>query len=243
MTVQLGYSNGNQFEQQIPVGASNQFTPGQADRGQPTKFFTGLNKGVFTVSLASNTDSFNWVVNENSVKIDDTLPTCEDGCSDTPTGSVTADLDAVAQQLSDLMTRAANILASAKATSGTDVVTSRAEASRSKRNKTDADRAKKKAKEYTAQAKEITIQFPSVIKTCPEAPAYCETVDRQDSIDALTVLYANQVNSIKRTIARSYFRNTGSTKRGDSLVKQAKQLQQQGLASLAQLPRFETQCK
>ncbi|MEY4700168.1 MAG: hypothetical protein RL326_355, partial [Pseudomonadota bacterium] len=36
---------------------------------------------------------------------------------------------------------------------------------------------------------------------------------------------------------------TGKTSRSDSLVKQAKDLEQQGLAALAKLPRFETQCK
>jgi hypothetical protein len=72
---------------------------------------------------------------------------------------------------------------------------------------------------------------------------YCETVDRQYEIESLKGLYANQRNSTQRTIARSYFRNTGKTSRSDSLVKQAKDLEQQGLAALAKLPRFETQCK
>jgi hypothetical protein len=237
LTVRLGYVNGNSFEQQIPVGPSNGFTPGAVDRGQPNKFFAGTNKSVFQVSLASTTDSVTWVVNGSSIKIDNSLPVCDGECVDTPTGNVTAQLDAIAQQLSDVMTRAANVLASAKATNGKNV------SAAVKRNRTDAERAKKKADDYSALAKTLTIQFPQVIKTCPQAPAYCETVDRQYAIESLKGLYANQRNSTQRTIARAYFRNTGKTSRSDSLVKQAKDLEQQGLAALAQLPRFATECK
>ena len=237
ITVRLGYINGNGFEQQVAVGPSNGFTPGAVDRGQPNKFFAGTNKSVFQVPLVSATDSLTWAVNGTSVKIDNTLPVCDGECVDTPTGSITGELDSVAQQLSDLMTRAANILASAKVTSGKNV------SAAATRNRTDAERAKKKAQDYSAQAKSLTIQFPQVIKTCPQAPAYCETVDRQYAIESLKGLYANQRNSIQRTIARAYFRNTGATSRTDSLVKQAKALEQQGLAALAQLPRFDTQCK
>ncbi len=237
MNVRLGYVNSNAFELQVPVGALNKFSPGAADRGQPNKFFAGTNKSVFLVPLASNTDSLTWNVNGASIKIDTSLPVCEGECADTPTGSVTAQLDAIAQKLSDLMTRAASILASSKATSGKGTV------AKASRDRTDAERAKKKADEYTTLAKSLTIQIPQVIKTCPQAPQYCETVDRQYAIESLKGLYANQRNSIQRTIARAYFRNTGVTKRGDSLVKQAKDLEQQGLAALAKVPRFETQCK
>jgi hypothetical protein len=237
LVAQLGYVNGNSFEQQIPVGVSNGFLPSPADRGQPTKFFAGTNKSVFQVPLASTSDSVTWVLNGVSVKIDGNLPVCEGGCVDTPTGNVTAELDAIAQDLSNVMTRAANILASAKVTSGKDV------SAQTKRNRKDAERAKKKAQDYEALAKTLTIRFPQVVKTCPQAPVYCETVDRQYEIESLKGLYANQRNSTQRTIARAYFRNTGKTSRSDSLVKQAKDLEQQGLAALAKLPRFETQCK
>lgn len=237
LTARLGYVNSNSFELQVPVGELNKFTPGAADRGQPNKFFPGTNKSAFQVGMSGNTDSLSWVVNGASIKIDGSLPVCEGECADTATGNVTGQLDQIAQQLSDVMTRAANVLASAKASSSKDGATKAA------RSRTDAERAKKKAADYEAFAKTLTIQFPQVVKTCPQAPQYCETVDRQYAIETLKGLYANQRNSIQRTIARAYFRNTGSTKRGDSLVKQAKDLEQQGLAALAKLPRFETQCK
>lgn len=237
MNVRLGYVNSNAFELQVPVGTLNKFSPGAADRGQPNKFFSGTNKSVFQVPLASNTDSLTWTVNGSSVKVDTSVPVCEGECADTPTGSVTVQLDAIAQKLSDLMTRAANVLASAKATSAKGGTAKEA------RNRTDAERAKKKAADYTTLAKSLTIQIPQVIKTCPQAPQYCETIDRQYAIESLKGLYANQRNSIQRTIARANFRNNGTTGRGDAFVKQAKDLEQEGLAALAKVPRFETQCK
>ena len=46
-----GYDNPNEFEISIPVGSLNAFTPGNVDRGQPTSFLAGLNKGAFAVKF------------------------------------------------------------------------------------------------------------------------------------------------------------------------------------------------
>ena len=43
----------------------------------------------------------------------------------------------------------------------------------------DAQRARKKAAEYERIAKALTIQFPAMVKTGPEAPQFCATIDRQ----------------------------------------------------------------
>jgi hypothetical protein len=233
----LGYVNNNAFEVRFPGGPLNRFAPGVSDRGQPNRFLPGVNKAAFEVAMGSNTDSFTWVVNDSSIKIDGSLPVCEGECSSTKTGEVIGQLDQVAQQLSALMLRSADILASAKVTSGQD------SKKRGAANLRDAQSAKKKAVEYQRQAKALTIQFPQVIRTCPFAPQSCLTVDRQDTLEALKGLYANQRNSIKRTIARVNFRNTGATKREDPIVKQAKALEQLGLQGLAKLPRFETRCE
>jgi hypothetical protein len=233
MKVRMGYNNPNTFNQQFAVGALNQFTSGKSDRGQPSQFFPGLNKSVFEVVLANEAEVTSWSVNGSSAGIAASLPTCAGQCSDTPTGTITGNLDEIARALSQVMNRAAELLASSKARS-------RAEA---KRNRNDAERSKRKAVEYETLANTLTIQFPAVVKTCPQAPPYCVTVDRQGTIDALRGLYANQRNSTIRTVARSYWRNINKTKRNDSLVRQAKSLEQQGLAELAKLPRFAVECK
>lgn len=234
MRVTLGYNNPNAFEQKIPIGALNRFSGTSADRGQPNVFFAGLNKSVFEVALTQPDETLVWELNGVVSSVSSATDTCDGGCSSTPTGTVTGNLDKVAGDLSTLMNRAADLLVS--------VTTKKTDGQRS-RDQRDADRAKRKAAQYQTLAKTLSIQFPEVVKTCPEAPAYCVTVDRQGTIDALRGLYANQRNSVMRIVARTFWRQTSSTKRDDGLVKQAKTLEQQGLTELGKLPRFETQCK
>jgi hypothetical protein len=233
MKVRMGYNNPNAFAQQFTVGALNQFTSGKSDRGQPNQFFPGLNKSAFEVVLASETEVTSWSVNGSAAGITDSLPTCDGQCSDTPTGTITGNLDRIAGELSDVMNRAADLLASSKTRTSAE----------KRRNRTDAERSRRKANEYELLANTLTIQFPAVAKTCPQAPPYCVTVDRQGTIEALRGLYANQRNSTMRTVARSYWRNSSKTRRNDSLVRQAKALEQDGLGELAKLPRFAVECK
>jgi hypothetical protein len=234
MKVRMGYSNPNSFEQQFAIGAANKFSPGANDRGQPTRFFAGLNKSAFEVTLASDAESLVWSVNGSNVAINSALAACSGSCVDTATGAINGNLDKIALDLSDTMDRSAELLASARAG------LTRAQIAR---NRNDAARSKRKAEDYRIQANSLVIQFPAVTKTCPEAPPFCVTVDRFGTIEALKGLYANQRNSVKRTVARAYWRNTSATNRRDSLVRRAKELEQQGLAELAKLPRFAVECK
>ncbi|MFO0415748.1 MAG: hypothetical protein ACK5Y6_00530 [Pseudomonadota bacterium] len=234
MKVRMGYNNPNGFEQEFAIGALNQFTSGKADRGQPTKFFAGLNKSAFEIALEKETENVTWALNGARITTSTTLPTCVGMSIDVPTGTIGGNLNSVALQLSQVMNRAAAALASAKATK-----TAREQA----RDDRDKRRVQAKASGYESLANSLTIQIPAVTKTCPEAPQFCVTVDRQSTIDALRGLYANQRNSIMRTMARLSFRNSGVTTRDDGLVKQGKALEAQGVAELAKLPRFETVCK
>jgi hypothetical protein len=233
MKVRMGYSNPNAFVQQFAVGALNRFTAGTTDRGQPNQFFAGLNKSVFEVSLANDSELTSWFVNGTSAAISPNLPTCDGFCTDTPTGAVTGNLDRIAGELSGVMNRAADLLASSK-------TCARATA---RRNRRDAENARRKADEYQVLANTLTIQFPAVVKTCPQAPPLCVSADRTSVIEGLKGLYANQRNTTTRAVARSYFCNTSRTKRNDSLVRQAKALEQEGLSELQKLPRIIVECK
>ncbi|MFO0415747.1 MAG: hypothetical protein ACK5Y6_00525, partial [Pseudomonadota bacterium] len=232
--VRMGYNNPNHFEQQYVVGQANKFSPGAIDRGQPTRFFAGLNRSAFEVTLASEKEDLTWSINGSTGAINSALVACAGACTDTPTGTINGNLNQVALDLSETMNRAAELLASARAG------LSRAQI---ERNRNDAERSKVKAEQYQVEANSLVIQFPAVTKTCPEAPAFCVTVDRFGVIEALKGLYARQRNSVKRTVARAYWRNTSRTNRRDALVRQAKALEQQGLAELAKLPRFAVECK
>lgn len=54
-TLSWGYFNRNYEEQpDIPIGPDNQFSPGPADRGQPTHFLTRRHTGIFTTVVPAD---------------------------------------------------------------------------------------------------------------------------------------------------------------------------------------------
>lgn len=163
------------------------------------------------------------------MRLDSTIPDCAGQCTEVSSAEITGELDAIAEQLSQLVVKAADVLKSSTV--------------RRKRDRNDVERAKRKAAQYEAAVKELTIQIPDVTKTCPEAPQLCVTVDRGSVIERLKGLYAVQRNSVRRLITRAYWRNTGRTRRNDRLVRQALALEKDGLAALAELPRFAEDCE
>lgn len=223
--VKSGWNNPNPFTLYFPVGTLNNFAPGKEDVGQPVEFYSGNVPGAFDVTLARNESSTAWSLNGTQVSSKGS-PVCSGECLDTPTGAITGELNEIAQQLADLTRKAAKNLEAAASDEAVD-----------------AERARQSAAEYEQEAMTLTLEFPAVIKNCPEAPLFCETVDRGQTIEALKGLYAQERNTVKRVQSRAYFRKTGKTNRNDALIKKAIALEQQGLAELAKLPRFATECK
>ena len=244
-----GYQNLNNFEVKIPIGALNNFSPGNQNQGQPEKFLSGLNKGAFNINLPDTSTVLMWTLNGLQAVASTALPICSGECVDTPVGSITEQIDQLAVQIAALTKQAAAILSSAEATvAKTSKVSSKKKTRTQARiaasaDRVDAERATAKANGYVTQSQELTIQIPDVVKNCPEAPQLCQTVDNGPTIDALRNLFAQARNTAQRTIARAYFRNTGATTRKDSLVAQAKSLESQGLAQLDQIPRTSTECQ
>ena len=244
-----GYQNLNNFEVKIPIGGLNNFSPGNQNQGQPEKFLSGLNKGAFNINLPDTSTVLMWTLNGLQAVASTALPICSGECVDTPVGSITEEIDQLAVQIADITKQAAAILSSAEATvAKTSKVSSKKRTRTQVRiaasaNRVDAERATAKANGYVTQSQELTIQIPDVVKNCPEAPQFCQTVDNGPTIDALRNLFAQARNTAQRTIARAYFRNTGATNRKDKLVAQAKSLEKQGLAQLDQIPRTSTECQ
>ena len=244
-----GYQNLNNFEVKIPIGGLNNFSPGNQNQGQPVKFLSGMNKGAFNINLTDTSTVLMWTLNGLQAVASTALPICSGECVDTPVGSITEEIDQLAVQIADITKQAAAILSSAEATvAKTSKVSSQKRIRTQARiaasaDRVDAERATAKANGYVTQSQELTIQIPDVIKNCPEAPQFCQTVDNGPTIDALRNLFAQARNTAQRTIARAYFRNTGATNRKDSLVAQAKSLESQGLAQLDQIPRTSTECQ
>ena len=217
----MGYSNPNDIEIQIPVGALNKFTPGNADRSQPTKFFKGLNNGAFALSF---TTALEWKLPGKTAAISPATTVCV--CPSADGKVLRAELDKISEDLSKLATKAVAILQSAKDSSA----------------KKDAIRAKKRSTDNFTAQKTLTAKIPDLVKSCPTSPVGCSTVDNGPIIEGLRAQYAESLGIVKRTMARAYFLKTGDTSGNDALVKRAKEQQTKGLVALAKLPRFRTAC-
>lgn len=244
-----GYTNANPFDVTLSFGPLNFFSPGSSDQGQPSRFKSGLNKASFSVIMTNPATQLVWDLNGRKASASNALPVCDGECIDTAIGEVRGEIDDLALQIAQLTIDAANVLAAAAgenasgSAAGSTRVSKRRRAAQIAAAAVDAERAKAKALSYLQQSNSLTIQFPDVIKNCPEAPQYCETVDRGPTIDQLRALFVVARNQAQRTIARAYYRQTGATNRKDQLVAQAKALEAQGIADLNQLPRTETVCK
>jgi hypothetical protein len=73
ITMYFGYINRNYVEElAIPVGAENSFSPGPADRGQPTWFYTRIHRQIFSVKLPATwnrAQPLTWTVTANGVTL------------------------------------------------------------------------------------------------------------------------------------------------------------------------------
>ena len=70
-----GYQNDNGFAVTIPIGADNQFTPGQDDRGQPDVFQPGRVVGLFQTPFGGNS-TLTWKLAGQTVTADRSSPRC-----------------------------------------------------------------------------------------------------------------------------------------------------------------------
>lgn len=69
VSMYFGYINRNYAQElAVPVGSSNSFSPGAADRGQPTLFYTRIHRQLFGVKFPGNwgkTQELTWAVTAN----------------------------------------------------------------------------------------------------------------------------------------------------------------------------------
>lgn len=236
LKVTYSYRNLNDFTVTVPLGSLNFFSPSPADRGQPIALKAGLNKGAFS-SLFE--EDLAWNLDGARAEVTEATPVCPGGCVDTPIGTVKSDLNETALDLAALARKAAKQLT---ALANKRVKQGKLSASMASKLSRDSARAAKKADTLSKRAQSLALAFPEVIKSCPFAPPFCETVDRGETIEALRGLYADIVNQIKRIQARKNFALFGGTDRMDTLVIEGKQLNELGNEQLDQLPRVATEC-
>ncbi len=232
----FGYNNPNAFDVVIPIGALNNVSPAPIDRGQPRVLKSGRNAATFSTTF---TQSVTWNLDGAPATINQSTRVCEGGCIDRPIGTIKNELNKTALDLAALTKRAAELLAQRANQSASRGQILRAVASRVG---LDAKRAARRADVLARRAQSITLGFPEVIKSCPFSLPFCQTVDRGREIDQLRGLYVEQLDQLRRIMARRNFTQTGSTSRQDPLVTEARRVKSEGDAKLSEIPRIDTKC-
>ena|GEM_PF-3022499 len=232
----FGYNNPNAFDVVIPVGSLNNVSPAPIDRGQPRIFKAGRNAATFSTAFAQ---TITWNLDGAPATINESTRVCDGGCIDRPIGTIKNELNKTALDLAALTKKAAKLLAQRANQSASRRQISSTVASRVG---LDATRAAKKADALARRAQSLTLGFPEVIKSCPFSPPFCQTVDRGKEIDQLRGLFVEQIDQLRRIMARRNFNQTGSTSRQDPLVVEARRVKSDGDAQLSEIPRIDTRC-
>lgn len=232
----FGYENSNPFTMQIPAGPLNKVTPGELERGQPTQFKPGLNKGVASVSVG---DSQAWSLNGVQANIGASLPECPVGCIDENTSMILSNLDTIALELTNVTKRAALQLIKARPNSKDrrDLTGALSSA------RIDAQRAAARSERYLKLARSITIDWPLVTAACPNRPKLCRSVDRSKAIAQLRDLYAVSRALTARAIMRAKFIAYGERRHSNPLIRKARRLEIIGNEELRKLSPTVADCR
>jgi hypothetical protein len=242
-SVVIGYENPNPFSLSLPIGPLNMLSPGASTSAQPTVFLPGLNKGVAKIILNDTSSSPTWTLNGQTVSLYETLRGCDGGCANINSADVIKNLDKIALELSGIAQQTAKAVAKARRGAIHAQISKKLTPKDNLlKVRRDTIRTSKRAKALEEEAYRLTINLPAVTKSCPNAPQYCETIDRWNTIGALRGLYAHLVNLTKRQTARFFFVEIGETKRNRARVVRAKKLEKIGNGELDKLPRFATEC-
>lgn len=228
-----GYNNPNDFELVIPIGPRNMFVPGKGDRGQPDKFFAGLNRGAFTLPLS---DILEWKLPGASASASPKANVCI--CPSTDNTTSKDRILKFSQELGALVYEAADQIEQASKARFTG-----ASADAKKRLREGIQRSKKRAAEAALEAQEFNSSLPIVSRSCPEVPVGCRQVDDGATLEKLRKYHYDTLALIKRMNARSEFIERGRTKRNEEIVRRANKIFKRGLAEINKIPRFRTVCK
>jgi hypothetical protein len=233
----FGYQSDDATSKEIPVGARNNFSPGQFDRGQPTTFFRGRFGDVFQVIIPVATpdgsglgtfSTLRWILGDAVVDASPTTARCQPGtitCEDKDNRTVQAQLDNLTLRQRENVRAFSNRIIRLKAGPTYNAL----------------------AKGYTSQAASLYISnwttiwtsFAQVSKLCTGCPATDKTSDvaviknRSKKLLRLSKLAASTIIKIRRGRL-----NSGE----EALLSSANSLHQRVLQVADQLPRFESQC-
>ncbi len=229
----MGYMNPNPFDIFIPIGELNMFRPGAKDRAQPAQFFSGLNKGVFTVPYEPD---LQWLL--PGKKADVSLSTTKCDCPVTDNVQIKKEVIELSRDFLAVGYQSADTLQNESRT-GLHKVNKEQRA----RLRELMGRSKERSVNAFAQIQHIltsSIQDSSI--NCPIVPNGCSTVDDGPLLDSIRARYFIALNSIRRISARASFLGSGQTKKHRKLVKRGTALSSQALQALNKVQRFRTVC-
>jgi hypothetical protein len=94
MLAKFGYQNDSTETVKIPIGDKNKFTPGNADVGQPTEFFTGQIPNIVSATIPAGS-TLRWILGNAVAEAGITTARCETDplCEDTDNTDTLAHLD------------------------------------------------------------------------------------------------------------------------------------------------------
>jgi hypothetical protein len=245
-SVLLGYNNPHPFPIIVPTGGDNFFSAGISTISTIEKFLPGRMESVLAVTLSATAKPNSWTLQSQTVDLDAAATVCtssEATCANNDSADTIGNLDRIALELSAIAQGTATSLLKAKRKNIEGSSLSKRVRSQSlNRIEVEHRRAIARAKELENEAYRLTIQLPKLSKTCINAPSFCKSIDRFDTIISLRRLYAYLLNMAKRQTNRFHFIQNGETKRNRIAVVKAKKLLNLGNSELDKLPRIATDC-
>jgi hypothetical protein len=223
----FGYKNEGVADTTVPVGAHNEFSPGQQDRGQPTTFLTGRVTNAFTVTFPT-ADKLRWTLGDAFVEASIQTTQCQGqnfNCIETNIKNTLTLLDGTARrQRANVISLANRILA----------LNPGAEAEATAQSYIDQAEAL-----YLQQWQAVWTGFPQVSLSCDG----CSSIDKTTNIADLNLGARRLLRLNRRAILALKEARGGKLRPADyELMQAGTELHDLFTQTSQDLPRFESQC-
>lgn len=227
VVARFGYQSDETDDVKIPVGPLNYFAPGKGDVGQPTSFFKGRIKNVFSVTLPSS-ETGRWNLGDAFADANIATARCEGStidCIETDNQKPLGQLDQLALRQRNNVRALVQLIS---ASSGGAAVSKQAASLVVKANAL-----------YLEQWAAIWGNFPKTSQACTG----CAAIDKSGEIAEITdrsqafLRLSRRATALLRTATRRRL-----SSRAKALYANAERLRGQVTDVAQSLPRFESQC-
>lgn len=227
VVARFGYQSDETDDVKIPIGPLNYFAPGKEDVGQPTSFFKGRIKNVFSVTLPSSATG-RWNLGDAFADANISTARCEGSTID----CIETDNQKPLGQLDQLSLRQRNnvraLVQLISASPGASRVRAQA-----------ASLVEKANALYLEQWAAIWGNFPKTSQACTG----CAAIDKSGEIAEIADRSRKFLRLSRRAVALlRTARQRGLSSRAQALATNAEKLRDQVTDVSQSLPRFESQC-